>query len=125
MDIQRIRSEIARATDSFWAVELYPTNDGGVFIKAGFQTSACHGYIATVTFANYPNQMPRVYITKPALQSGCPHRYQEGNICYLHPNMWNPGRHDLTFVLARTAKWLNKAEVWRYNGAWPGAEVAH
>jgi hypothetical protein len=39
--------------------------------------------------------------------------------------MWNPGKHDLTFVLARTAKWLNKYEVFRITAKWPGAEMLH
>jgi hypothetical protein len=39
--------------------------------------------------------------------------------------MWNPGRHTLTFTIARAAKWLNKYEVWLATGQWPGAEMAH
>jgi hypothetical protein len=124
MDIQRIRSEVIQATRTFAYVEAHPTNDGGVFVKAALQTSVCNTYIAAIYFPNYPSQMPRVYITRPALQAS-PHRYKEGNICYLHPNMWNPGRHNLTFVLARTAKWLNKYDVWCIKGEWPGAEVLH
>jgi len=31
----------------------------------------------------------------------------------------------LTFVIARAAKWLNKFEVWRTNGKWPGASIDH
>ena len=40
------------------------------------------------------------------------HMYRDGYICFLHPNMWNPGRHTLTFVLRRVAKWLNKYDCW-------------
>ena len=69
--------------------------------------------------------MPKVFITKPSVQPGTGHQYKEGNICYLHPNMWNPARHTLEFVLGRTAKWLNKYEVWRVKGIWPGAEIKH
>jgi hypothetical protein len=39
--------------------------------------------------------------------------------------MWNPGIHSLAFVLARAAKWLNKYDVWRVRGKWPGAEIRH
>ncbi len=125
MDIQRIRSEVTQASREFALVEAQPTNDGGVLVKAGLQTSAGNAYVAAVYFPGYPNQMPKVFITKPALHLGSPHRYTDGNICYLHPNMWNPGRHDLTFVLKHAAKWLNKYEVWRVKGAWPGAEIKH
>jgi hypothetical protein len=82
-------------------------------------------YIASIYFQEYPNRMPSVWISKPLIRDGSPHRYNAGNICYLHPSMWNPGRHDLTFVLGRIAKWLNKYDVWCIRGQWPGAEVKH
>ena len=124
MDIQRIQSEVAQAMRTFALVEAYPTNEGSIFVKAGLQTSVGNAYVAAIYFPNYPNQMPKVFI-KPTVRSGTGHQYRDGNICYLHPNMWNPGRHNLTFVLGRTAKWLNKHEVWCQTGSWPGAGVKH
>jgi hypothetical protein len=125
MDIQRIRSEVTQALVKFALVEVHPTADGGVFVKSGLQTSAGNTYIIAVYFAGYPYQMPTVQVLRPTLRSNAYHRYTNGNLCYLHPSMWNPGRHDLTFVLARAAKWLNKYDVWCQTGNWPGAEVRH
>lgn len=125
MDIQRIRREVMQAEASFAFVEAHPTNEGKIFVKAGLQTTIGNTYIAAIYFQNYPHQMPKVFITRPELRSDAPHQYTDGNICYLHPSMWNPGRFDLTFVLGRTAKWLNKYEVWRSLGNWPGKEVKH
>lgn len=125
MDIRRIRSEVTQAKATFALVEAHPTTDGGVFVKAGLQTSAGNTYITMISFPDYPNRMPSVLVTAPTLRSDRPHHYNNGNICYLHPSMWNPGRHDLTFVLGRTAKWLNKYDVWCRTGHWPGAEVRH
>ncbi|HXR46689.1 MAG TPA: hypothetical protein VN784_04550 [Candidatus Limnocylindrales bacterium] len=126
MDIQRIRTEVAQASTNFGWVEVHPTGDGvGVLVKAVLQTSAGNQFVLSINFPNYPNQMPKVAITQPAVRFFTPHRYTDGNICYLHPSMWNPGQHDLTFVLARAAKWLNKYEVWCVKGKWPGAQMAH
>jgi hypothetical protein len=125
MDIQRIQAEVTKARARFALVEAHPSSDGGVFVKAGLQTSAGHTYITAIYFPDYPNRMPSVFVTAPTLRSDRPHQYKGGNICYLHPSMWNPGRHDLTFVLGRTAKWLNKYDVWCKTGRWPGAEVRH
>ena len=126
MDIQRIRTEVAQASTAFGWVEVRATSDGlGVFVKAAFQTSAGNVYTIVITFPNYPNQMPTVMVTQPPIRGNCPHRYREGNICYLHHSYWNPGAHDLTLVLARTAKWLNKYEVWCVKGKWPGAQILH
>jgi ubiquitin-protein ligase len=124
MDIQRIRREVNQATVQFAFVEAHPTSNGGVYVQAALQTSAGKAYIAEIDFDDYPSRMPKVFIIRPTLQPS-PHKYNTGNICYLHPNMWNPGRHDLTFVLARTAKWLNKYDVYRAYNRWPGAELLH
>jgi hypothetical protein len=123
VNLQRIHNEVALARQQFALVEL--TEDGGLFLKAGLQTSVGRAYVAAIYLTNYPAQMPRVVVTMPALLAHAPHRYRDGNICYLHPNLWNPGRFNLSFVLARTAKWLNKYEVWRTNGSWPGAQMDH
>jgi ubiquitin-protein ligase len=125
MQISRIHQEVAQAALSFALVEAHPTNDGGVYVKSALQTAAGNAYIAAIYFPNYPNEMPKVYITKPAMQKGTGHEYTDGHICYLHPNMWNPGLHNLVFVLQRVAKWLNKYEVWRVKGIWPGAAMKH
>jgi ubiquitin-protein ligase len=124
MNIARIQREFAEAQSTFAVLELRPTTDGNVYARTALQTS--NGvYVLSVRFPDsYPNEMPRVTVDTPAITTS-PHRYQGGHICYLHPSMWNPGVHNLTFVIARAAKWLNKYEVWRTRGTWPGAEIKH
>lgn len=126
MDISRIQREFSEAQKTFAYLELHPTADGKVYAKTALQTPK-QMYVLSIRFPdNYPNEMPRVYIDAPPITSS-PHRYQTGNICYLHPSMWNPGIHHLSFVIARAAKWLNKYEIWKSNGGrkWPGAEITH
>jgi ubiquitin-protein ligase len=126
MDIARIQREFADAQRTFALVALRPTTDGKVYARTALQTTAGQNYVLSIKFPdNYPNEMPRVFIDAPAVTSA-PHRYQTGSICYMHPSLWNPGAHNLTFVIARAAKWLNKYDVWRNNGGvWPGAEISH
>lgn len=125
MDINRIQREFSEAQKTFSLVELRPTSDGKVYARTGVQTSNDNYYVLSIKFPdNYPNEMPRVFVDAPAITSA-PHRYQGGHICYLHPSMWNPGVHNLRFVIARAAKWLNKYEVWRIRGTWPGAQIKH
>ena len=126
MDIPRIKREFADAQRSFALVELHPTLDGKVYARTALQTANGRQFVLSVKFPDtYPYEMPRVFIDAPAIAINAPHRYQGGHLCYLHPSMWNPGAHNLTFVIARAAKWLNKYEVWRNNGTWPGAEIRH
>lgn len=124
MDVGRIQREFFEAQRTFAYLELHPTADGKVYGRTALQT-ALGTYVLSIRFPDsYPNEMPRVFVDAPAI-AYAPHRYQQGNICYMHPSMWNPGVHHLTFVLGRAAKWLNKYEVWRSRGKWPGAEITH
>jgi ubiquitin-protein ligase len=126
MDVARIQREFLEAQQQFALVELRPTTDGKVYARTALQTSNGRNYVLSIKFPDsYPNEMPRVDIDAPSI-THAPHRYDAGNICYLHYSMWNPGAHNLAFVIARAAKWLNKFEVWRNNGGtWPGAEFKH
>lgn len=125
MDLARVRREVAEAQQAFSYVEAHPTQDGKLFVLVALQTSQNRIYTLAIHFPDtYPNAMPTVLPRKPTIDTG-PHRYTNGNVCYLLPAMWNPGRHNLTFVIARIAKWLGKHEVWLATGVWPGAEVKH
>lgn len=125
MNLARVRQDITSAQQHFDYVESHATSDGKLMALVALQT-ARQLYTLAIKFPeNYPNSMPAVHVRKPTLSSS-PHRYTDDTICYLHPSMWNPGRHDLTLVIARTAKWLSKYEVYRANGGrWPGAEILH
>ena len=124
MNFSRIKLEIANARQQFDYVEGHPTGSGGVMVLAALQTIR-RIYTLEVLFPDtYPNTMPDVYIRTPKLQAS-PHSYSGNRICYMHPSMWNPGRHDLTFVIQRSAKWLSKYEVYLRSGHWPGAGIDH
>jgi ubiquitin-protein ligase len=124
MDISRIRREFLDAQKTFARLELHPTTDGKVYARAALQITV-HQYVLSIKFPDsYPYEMPRVFIDAPLIGYS-PHKYQNGNICYMHPSVWNPGIHNLSVVIWRAAKWLNKYEVWKSMGTWPGAEIKH
>ena len=124
MNVARVRLEIEAAKQYFDYVEGHPTVEGGVAALVALETSRGI-YTLDVSFPDsYPNGMPEVHVRRPALKYS-PHRYPNDRICYLHPRMWNPGRHNLTFVIQRAAKWLAKYEVYRQTGKWPGAGIDH
>jgi ubiquitin-protein ligase len=125
LNISRIQLDFLMAKKHFALIELHSTEDQRVFLKAALQTTAQQNYVISINFTdNYPNEMPQVFVKAPLITDS-PHRYKAGNICYLHQAVWNPGKHDITFVLARAAKWLNKYEVWKVTRIWPGAERHH
>ena len=125
MNLSRIRHDIENAQRQFDFVEEHPTTSGGIMVLVALQAVQSY-YILEVIFPeSYPNLMPEVFVKKPPLKPSL-HRYSApGQICYMHPRMWNPGRHDLTFVIQRAAKWLSKYEVYQTCGRWPGAGIDH
>ncbi len=124
MNVMRVRQEIAAAREYFDYVEGHPTAEGGVMALVALQTSR-DIYTLNVFFPeHYPSSMPEVRVRRPELERS-PHRYMNDRICYLHHHMWNPGRHNLTFVIQRSAKWLAKYEVFRQTRQWPGASIDH
>lgn len=124
MNVQRLRFEIQQASDHFPNIESYPTADGGLYVKAALQTAVGQLYILAVTFANYPSAMPKVNVLTPGITHSM-HMYQSGHLCYMHPNFWNPARHSLLYVLAQVAVWLNKHEIYKQKGVWPGPALTH
>lgn len=125
MDFSLIKREFCQAKEYFSNVEIYSTADGKVYVKLALQPTSQQIYVISIYFPDtYPNEMPTVYVYKPVIDSA-PHRYTKGNICYLYPTMWNPGVHNLLFVIQRAAKWLSKYEIWKRKGIWPGAEIKH
>ncbi len=124
MNIPRIRTEIRAASEHFPNIETYTTTDGSLYIKAALQTSVGQMYVVMVTFAGYPSTLPKVTVLAPAVRHGM-HMYRGGYICYMYPSYWNPAKHDLLYVLAQAAVWLNKNEIYMAKGVWPGPSLAH
>lgn len=124
MDLARIRREIAAAQHYFDYVEGHRTDQGAVKALVALSTRR-DIYTLDVLFPeSYPYAMPDVHVRRPTL-TWSPHRYSNDKICYLHTHMWNPGRHDLLFVIQRAAKWLAKYEVYLATRNWPGAGIDH
>ena len=119
MDVQRIRREVQQAMYQFPNIETHATIGGDIYIKAALQTSVGQMYVIHVTFAGYPSEIPKVRVISPAVTHSR-HMYTGGNICYMHPSLWNPAKHDLVLELAQSSVWLNKHEVYKQKGDWPG-----
>ncbi len=75
MNLLRIRKEFDAAVRQFSYVELYPTLDGKLYVKAALQASEQY-YIVEIHFPpTYPNVMPDVHVVKPGFNSSPPHYY--------------------------------------------------
>ena len=124
MDLQRIRWDILQAAGQFPNIETHTTLGGDIYIKALLQTSVGQLYVISIHFTGYPFDLPRVAVVSPTVKHN-QHMYTNGNICYMHPSLWNPAKHDLIYVLAQSSVWLNKHEVYKQKGVWPGPGLPH
>lgn len=65
----------------------------------------------------YPSACPKVYAHP--ISDHCPHLWQDGSLCLFGVmELWNPGRHDVLYVLRLARRWLSHFEEWRRTGAW-------
>lgn len=66
----------------------------------------------------YPNVAPKVYASP--IVNDAPHRWQDGALCIFGAmTNWNPGKHNIAFVLTLARKWLSDYTEWREKGRWP------
>jgi prevent-host-death family protein len=66
----------------------------------------------------YPNTTPKVYADPISRDS--PHRWKDGSLCIFGTMaQWNPGTHDIYFVLNLARQWLKKYQSWQSVGKWP------
>ena len=124
-NLERIRREIKCIKNYFDHVNIDYPSDGNPIVSVILipNQKLTKGYVVDAVLPQqYPNKMPEMYIKKPTLIASCPHRWSDKKICYLHPNEWNPGKHDLTFAFFRAAKWLAKYQIFKQTKKWPGVE---
>ncbi len=124
MNLQRVQADIQRASAQFPNLDVRANVGGEIFVKAALQTTVGKMYVVSITFAGYPSAMPKVMVLAPAVQHN-KHMYTSRHICFMHPSVWNPAKHDLLYVIAQVAVWLNKHEIYLLKGTWPGPGIEH
>lgn len=63
----------------------------------------------------YPNASPKIFAVPVA--EGYPHRWQDGSLCIFGAiEIWNPGKHDVSYALRLARQWLAQYETWCASG---------
>jgi hypothetical protein len=78
-----------------------------------------HEFTITIRLPHgYPNVCPKVF-AEPVPKNS-PHRWQDGSLCIFGAmELWNPGQHDVVYVLNLTRRWLAHFSSWKNSGTWP------
>ena len=94
-------------------------------VKGYLKTSDGNSYYVSIEVdAEYPYKMPIITLPETAVESNCPHRYTGGNLCVMMPEQWS-STYSLAFMVAKAAIWVNKYDIWKRTGKWPGKEQQH
>lgn len=103
---------------------FYGTGNKVTSIKGPLTTNFNNTYEVRISILDsYPYEIPIVKLIGHQIEGDCEHLYYAGNICIMRSENWS-STYSLAFVVARTALWLNKYDLWRRNGKerWPGRD---
>ncbi len=101
-------------------------SNGQVTGAEGTLDTQCNNtYAIRISLDNYPYGLPRVFPKGWTIYPGAPHSYTDGSLCIMRADQWRQ-YFSVALVVAKTAIWLNKYELWKRNGhRWPGLGQKH
>lgn len=120
---RRLYDEQQKLAENFRQFSFVRDRHGEVYVTGALRTNAGKVYQIKIELpSDYPHSIPS--ISPVGWKAKCPHIYTAGNLCIMRPDQWRP-IFSLAFVVAKTAIWLNKYDVYRKKGYWPGNEQQH
>lgn len=125
-ELQQNRWYIEREKLRFFPSFAFVGSNGGVSAAEGaLDTQFGNTYGIRITLANYPSALPVIYPQRWTVHPEAPHKYDNGSLCVMRSNQWRT-HFTVALIVAKTAIWLNKYELWKRNGhQWPGLGQAH
>jgi hypothetical protein len=119
-----------------WAVEQQKLRlfSGFQLLGSGGTINAAEGSLSTqygnsyrirIELANYPYSLPKVKPKDWKIHPDSPHKFIDDSICIMRSDQWRK-HFTVALVVAKTAIWLGKYEIWKRNGHyWPGLGQSH
>lgn len=105
---------------------LLGSPDGRITAAEGtLDTQYNNTYGIRIELSNYPHALAQVYPRGWNIHPEITHKFNDGSLCIMRPDQWRK-HFTIAFIIAKTAIWLNKYEIWKRNGhRWPGLEQKH
>jgi len=89
------------------------------------ETHTNNSYSMRIQLDSFPFALPKVFARDWEIHPYAPHKFGRDRICIMRENQWRQN-FTIALVVAKTAIWLGKYEVWKRNGnVWPGLGQAH
>lgn len=120
---RRLHTEQRLLAENFRQFSFRQDRKGNVYVTGALRTNAGRAYQVNIELPpDYPHSIP--FIFPVGWKADCPHAYKAGNLCIMRPDQWRP-IFSLAFVVSKVALWVNKYDVYRAKGYWPGNEQQH
>jgi hypothetical protein len=88
-------------------------------------TQCTNTYAIRIEISNYPYSLPKIWPEDWNPHFLAPHRFSDGSLCVMRSAQWQ-AHFTIALVVAKTAVWLAKYELWKRNGhSWPGLQQRH
>ncbi len=109
----------------FAAFALLRANGQVTAAEGALDTQSGNTYGIRVVLENYPYALPKVFPKGWTVHPQVRHKYMDGSLCIMRSDQWRR-TFTVALVVAKTAIWLGKYELWKRNGqVWPGLEQKH
>ena len=109
----------------FPAFALLAVNGKITAAEGALDTQYNNTYGIRIALENYPYALPKVFPKSWTVDPDVRHRFSDGSICIMKSTQWRK-YFTVALVVAKTAIWLGKYELWKRNGhRWPGLEQPH
>ena len=111
-------------------LRYYPTftllRGGGTIAGAEGTLNTQNGntYAIRIELKNYPFEKPTVRPKDWTIHPKSPHYFSDGSICIMRADQWRR-IYTVALVVAKTALWLGKYEIWKREQYWPGLGQSH
>jgi len=93
--------------------------------EGALDTQNNNTYGIRIVLDNYPYALPKVFPKAWTFHPDVPHRFNDGSLCIMRSAQWLQ-HFTVALVVAKTALWLGKYEIWKRNGHnWPGLGQKH
>lgn len=110
---------------TFPAFRLLNLNGAITAAEGAIDTQNGNTYGIRIDLTNFPYALPKPFPKGWTAHPAVPHKFADGSLCIMRAAQWRT-QFTVAFVVAKTAIWLAKYEVWKRNGnVWPGREQKH
>lgn len=109
----------------FPAFALLSKNGQITAAEGAIDTQNGNTYGIRIVLERYPYALPKIFPRGWTPYPGVAHIYPDDSLCIMRPSQWRRN-FTVALVVAKTAIWLGKYEIWKRNGhVWPGLGQAH